>query len=286
MRPLFEEWLESWLGVELPGLLIPNQAMMVGLGFLLAALIAILLGRRAGLSVRQMTLGLAVCFSGALLGSRVLGWALRIPAAVDNPSILLNIQNVGSGSFGAFAGGSLAYLAFMRWRRLDIWAHADAMLPAAALGMGISRLGCLLHGCDYGRMSSAFFAMRFPAGSPPYQMQLHEGFIGPYQSLSLPVLPLQLMLSSFDFALFALFALRPKLGASVPGQRALLLATSYFIGRFLIEFARSPHSAPFFGFLNLPQWMSVVGTAWMLALLRRRRQASRLHTSAQERDYA
>lgn len=255
---------------HLPAWSVPNQAVLVALGFIFATGAAILLARRDQLPLREVALGLLAAFVGAIVGSRLLANLVNTGLWLDAPWRLLDLRRPGSSSLGALAGGCLGFWLYARrTMRLDPWRAADAIAPAAGLGLAFARLGCLAHGCDFGRVTGLAWGVRFPQGSPPFVAQLEHGFVGPYQALSLPVHPFQLVLAGVDLALFAVFATRPALGRSdTLGSRALWLAASYFAARFVVEFLRSPWTSPTIGVLLLTQWICLAALVASVALVR------------------
>ena len=75
--------------------------------------------------------------------------------------------------FGGFAGGIVAGLAVMGWKRLPIVAVLAAATPALAVGQAIGRIGCFLVGDDYGRPTQLPWGVAFPEGLPPTVVPVH-----------------------------------------------------------------------------------------------------------------
>ena len=78
----------------------------------------------------------------------------------------------------AWFGGLLAGFASFVWlswrRRVPLLSLLDVGAPAAALGYGIGRIGCLLSGDgDYGIPTSLPWGMRFPNGLVPTERRVH-----------------------------------------------------------------------------------------------------------------
>jgi phosphatidylglycerol:prolipoprotein diacylglycerol transferase len=233
---------------------------LVGVGFLACAVVGLQRARAEGWGAREVAPALGLAFVGGLVGGRLLGMVFQARQLIAEPALLLRPDKGGSVSFGALGGAALGLWLWARWRKRDVWSLADALAPVAPLGLGFARVGCFIHGCDFGRITGAAWGVRFPAGSPPFRAQLKHGFVGEFQLLSLPVHPLQLLLAALGFGLFIAFTARPDLGRGPwTGRRALTVAAAYFIGRFTLELLRSPWASPAFGFLNLAQWVCVAG---------------------------
>jgi len=275
LRETLRTWLEGVLGTELPDWLVPNQAMLIAVGFTASAIAAVILARRARLPMRNVALGLSACFVGAVVGSKLMGSVMRPDIWLHDWTALFDPRRGGATSFGALLGGCLGFWLYCWRARQDLWTYADAMVPAAGLGLFFARIGCFVHGCDFGRITSLPWGVRYPADSMAWNTQLDEGFIGPHQLLSLPVQPFQLMLAVFDLGIFVAFLLMPNLGRGRgPGHRALIAGFVYFGGRFVLEFMRSPWSAAMVGFLNVAQWMALLSMVVLFALWRARGQSA------------
>ena len=91
---------------------------------------------------------------------------------------LLNIAQGGLVIYGGILGGALALVVLVRLYRVPALPLLDAVAAPAILGLAIGRIGCLLNGCCFGGVCDLPWAMRFPAGSPPYVAQLQRGQIG------------------------------------------------------------------------------------------------------------
>ncbi|MCE5268092.1 MAG: prolipoprotein diacylglyceryl transferase [Planctomycetaceae bacterium] len=94
------------------------------------------------------------------------------------PKLLGEIINVSRGGlvvYGAFFGGVVGILLFVRKYRLPLLALLDLISPSMILGLAIGRIGCLLNGCCFGAVCDHPWAITFPVGSPPYQSQVERG---------------------------------------------------------------------------------------------------------------
>lgn len=135
--------------------------------------------RRAGLPEHAAEAGLAGVLGG-LVGAKLL-WVFEHLG--EEPFTQLLFSRGGMSWFGGFAGGVLAGVLLMRWRRLPILAVLSAATPALAVGHAIGRVGCLLVGDDYGRPSDLPWAIAFPEGLPPTTVPVHPTQI--YEALAL-----------------------------------------------------------------------------------------------------
>jgi phosphatidylglycerol:prolipoprotein diacylglycerol transferase len=83
-------------------------------------------------------------------------------------------STMGFAWFGAVIGGFLALLFLARRFRMRVLLMLDVASPAAALGYGIGRMGCLISGDgDYGIPTSLPWGMSFPNGIVPTTQRVH-----------------------------------------------------------------------------------------------------------------
>src|SRR3989304_6704087 len=73
--------------------------------------------------------------------------------------------NLQGGMILAFVAG---WVYVRRWK-MSLPATLDAVVPAVAFGIFLTRIGCFLNGCWFGVPSSVPWADRFPEGAPAYE---------------------------------------------------------------------------------------------------------------------
>lgn len=100
---------------------------------------------------------------------------------------------VGLSMLGGVILALAAALVFLRWKRLPVLAFSDLLAPSVALGEGITRIGCFLNGCCFGKVCALPWAVLFPLDSGPSRVLGH-----------IPLHPTQLYASVCGFALFGL----------------------------------------------------------------------------------
>ncbi|MGB6482644.1 MAG: prolipoprotein diacylglyceryl transferase family protein [Candidatus Acidiferrales bacterium] len=98
---------------------------------------------------------------------------------LEDPRLLMAnprelISQYGFAWFGGFLGGLIAFVLLARHYRVPLLEMFDAAAPAAALGYGIGRIGCLVSGDgDYGIPTSLPWGMSFPHGLVPTTQKVH-----------------------------------------------------------------------------------------------------------------
>ena len=194
-----------------------------------------------------------------LLGAK-LYHLLESPAEFFAHPFPLLISPLGFAFYGGLLGGLLTLLLLARHYRMPLLAMLDVASPAAALGYGIGRIGCLISGDgDYGIPSSLPWAMSFPNGLVPTTERVHPTPI--YEFLAAVVI----------------FYCLWRLGTRSPhGPRPAGEVFGYYLvlsggARFLVEFIRlNPRSV--FGLTNAQaaSLLSILaGVAILLAVRQR-----------------
>jgi phosphatidylglycerol---prolipoprotein diacylglyceryl transferase len=99
---------------------------------------------------------------------------LESPAEFFANPFGLFFTRTGFAWFGGFLGG-FGTMVFLGLRaKLPLREFLDACSPAAAVGYGIGRIGCLLSGDgDYGKPTSLPWGMSFPNGIVPTSERVH-----------------------------------------------------------------------------------------------------------------
>ena len=155
-------------------------------------------------------------------------------------------------------------------KKIPLIPFADIAVPTLASGLMLTRVGCYLYGCDYGRplreQAPDFLktAGTFPKwnedaypsfacdqtinGSPAYQHHLSEGLIPEDAVASLAVHPTQIYESLAGIVLFAI-AIYLLTHRKFRGQVLVVIGGLYGLWRFFIEYLRDDPERGFaFGF--------------------------------------
>jgi phosphatidylglycerol---prolipoprotein diacylglyceryl transferase len=177
----------------------------------------------------------------------------------------LLFSTMGFAWFGAVIGGFVALVLLARRYRMKMLLMLDVASPAAALGYGIGRIGCLVSGDgDYGVPTSLPWGMSFPNGLVPTTQRVHPT-------------PLYEFLAALVIAYFLWRVGRRAVSGTRPAGEVFgyyLIATG--VARFLVEFIRiNPRS--FFGLPNAQtaSGVSVIAGVLLLMLLVRSAPTSR-----------
>lgn len=259
MRPWLVASLDPWLGRVLAELLVPDYGLMLSLAFIFSGLLTLRLGLRHRVDMGRGLLGLVGVYLGAIAGAHVLTALARLPEVLSSgrPGLLFV---GGMTAYGGFLGGCLG--CYLGTRGREHWAVCDVAMPAIGFGTALVRLGCLLGGCDYGRVTQLPWAIRFPVASPAFEAHFRAGLLGPLSTESLPVHPTQLYeaLLGCACAAVALLYLRRRRGQPLDGRVFFTGAALYAVGRFAIELLRGDVDRGVFfgGLLSTSQLVSLL----------------------------
>ena len=175
---------------------------------------------------------------GGIVGARLLYVVLQWSSFVESPQEIPALWHGGLVWYGGFAGGLLAGWLYVRVKRLVFLRVLDQFIPFLAAGHAIGRLGCFLNGCCYGKLTTAWWGVRFPG-------QDHA------------VIPTQLLESAGLCALYLILRrLQQPSPLNTPGRVFGAYLLGYAVLRFLVEFLRGDQAVWWAGF-TLQQLVSV-----------------------------
>ena len=221
---------------------------------------------------------------------------LESPAEFFADPIHLLLSPYGFAWFGGLLAG-FATFAFVAWRlvqrnaargnKISFLTILDAGSPAAAVGYGIGRIGCLLSGDgDYGIPTSLPWGMSFPNGLVPTTQRVHPTPI--YELIVACIVAWFLWRVGARGLTDRRARAKSKsippssYAAAWPGEVFALYLLLTGVARFLVEFIRiNPRS--FLGMSNAQAagaLSAIVGVALFFAL--RRKNASSARTSPQK----
>lgn len=242
------DWVPFVGGTRLGGRPIFSYGVMLAVSVLLGWLLASFFIEKFRIDRRKTNIIFVCVVIGGLIGARLLYF---IASAPDQFSLatFIRFQEGGLVAYGAFLGGILAGIFPALALKGDYWGTADAVAPVLCLGTGITRIGCFLYGCDFGRVTTGAWAVRFPrwvnpavvpwipSGAPAFNQHFHDGLVGGADPFSNSVYPTQLLMSLYGLLGFVLLML------AIPyrkfrGQIMLLFLIYEGLMRFLVEFLR------------------------------------------------
>ena len=144
----------------------------------------------------------------------------------DNPWEIVKLWHGGLAIHGGLIGGALALWVYSRWKKVNLWRLADAIVPALILGQALGRIGNFLNGDAYGVPTTLPWGVVFPPSSP-------AGMAYPGRPLH-PAMLYELVGNLLVFAL--LWGLRKR--PTKPGYLTALYFMGYSLVRGLVSCVR------------------------------------------------
>ncbi len=217
----------------------------------------------------------------SIIGSRAL-YVLTNLSDFNSITEMFMVNRGGLVAYGGMIGGFLASWYGCRKRKIPLLQWADVVAPGVVLGTAITRVGCLLFGCDFGARTNLPWGIRFPGptamaaqGSPAWQHHVRDLGLSRAAQWSYPVHPTQVYESLVGLGLFGLLMLIRK-HRRFSGQVFLGWVLGYGIMRPLIEIVRDDDQRGNVGTLSTSQFIGiasvVLGLGLLVALVRRYRR--------------
>jgi phosphatidylglycerol:prolipoprotein diacylglycerol transferase len=105
---------------------------------------------------------------GVMLGGRLGYFILYQPEHIlRDPLSLVRVWEGGMASHGAFVGGTLALVFFVRKHRVSFFVVSDLVLTTAPVGLLFGRIANFINGELYGKITDASWAVIFPSSAKP-----------------------------------------------------------------------------------------------------------------------
>jgi len=212
--------------LELGPFAVHAYGLALALSFLIGSLWVVRRGRSRGFAEEDLNQLFLWILGSALIGSR-LYYAFQHPEDFrDDWLEVFRLWRGGLTQYGGLIGALLVGWLFIRSRRWSFRATTDLLAPALALGEGITRIGCFLSGCCFGKPCGLPWGVHYPDDAPAF-----DAIDGA------AVHPSPLYLSAGNLLLF--FALarfhdaRPR-----PGRVFALYLVASALLRFLVDFTR------------------------------------------------
>lgn len=214
---------------------IHSYGLMLALSFILGLWLSSRRARKMNLDPNVISdVGFWIILS-AIIGSRIYYVILHFEEFKGSLSSIFNPfhgDSLGIGGlvmFGGLIGAILAGVLFFKIKKLPFLPYADVVSPTVGFGIFLTRIGCFLNGCCYGKPTEAIYGMHFPTVCPAgrYQIAMHASNL----------IPSQLFLSAGGLliGIIVIIAGRKKLFA---GFQFYLTVVLYSLLRFLVDFTR------------------------------------------------
>ena len=244
-------------------LTIHTYGLFVAIGFAVAILVAIKVGKAQGIHPEQvMDMGfITILF--AIIGSRLMYVIINFSYYKNHPMDIFRIWQGGL----IFSGGLITVFLAMGWylkrHHLSFWKTGDLWAPSIAIGQSIGRIGCFMAGCCYGK---------------PTEMKWEVVFTHPHSlaPLNIPLHPTQLY-SSFSGLIIFLVLLVLHAKKQFKGQVILWFLILHSTARLLIERFRGDDRGLIPGsdmsMTQLVTFLILIASVVTLIVLKSRKQA-------------
>jgi len=268
-------WLPSVGMFGRPWVPVPiySYGVMLGTSMVVGWFLALRLAKSDGIPSEQAGAIYMWTAVWAIIGARVL-YVITEWHEFASPLDIVLLNKGGLVAYGGMIGGFLASWYGCRKRKIHLLRWADVSAPSVVLGTAITRIGCLLFGCDYGKRADLPWAIRFPHGAPAWTDHVSHYGLDQNAPSSFSVHPTQIYESLAGLFLFALLMyLRRKRRFS--GEVFLGWVMGYGILRPVIEIFRGDSDRGAIGPLSTSQFIglfSLVASFFLLlALLKKYR---------------
>jgi phosphatidylglycerol---prolipoprotein diacylglyceryl transferase len=242
-----------------------SYGVMLGLSFVVGWYLTLRLCEKDGLPRKTMESCYVFTAIAAVIGARL----LYIFTNLDRMDSFVDVFKVNTGglvAYGGFIGGFLGSAIYCRWKGIRLLAWADCAVPSLCTGLMITRIGCFMFGCDFGKPWTGAWAVHFPKDSPAFNQQRVEGLLGPNAIESLAVHPTQLY-ESLNGLLLLLLCFAVRRWRRFSGQVFVAFTMGYAVLRYLVETLRADEQRGSVGPLSTSQFIGVSTFAAGLALL-------------------
>jgi phosphatidylglycerol:prolipoprotein diacylglycerol transferase len=271
---------------EAPNLPIYSYGVMLGVSLVVGWYVSLTLAERDGLPKETMANCYVITALAAIFGSRVL-YVMTNPEEFKQASDFFALRRGGLVAYGGFLGGFVGSWLYLRANKIRLMPWADVAVPSLASGLFITRIGCYLFGCDFGkRLSEDAPSALKKLGTFPHWAQgtlegsdgapafvRHLDVVGKHSAAgeelmklghSFPVHPTQIYESLVGLFLLVLLLWQRK-NQRFRGQIFFLFTFGYGYLRFLIELVRDDTERGEFGPMLGEHWL-VSGILLIFAL--------------------
>lgn len=247
-------WLYRGTEYHFETLPIYSYGVMLGLSLVVGWYLTLGLAERDFGEKHKETL--ANCYIVTAVAAIVMARLLYVVTNGDEFDSLADVFAMRRGglvAYGGFLGGFLGSFLYLRSRGMRLLPWADVAVPSLASGLLITRIGCYMFGCDFGKPLSetapawlkklgtfphwAEGTLDHGAGSPAWVQHVQQRGLSLDAEASLPVHPTQLYESAVGLLLLATLLLVRR-QQKFRGQIFLVFTFAYGVLRFLLEILR------------------------------------------------
>ena len=213
---------------------VKSYGALLALSFLLGVLWSIRRAKRAGVDPKYILDLAIVIFISSIVGARAFYVIFHLEEFrghwLDIISPIQSTGDLGIGGLTLLGGVVLAIISgifYLRLKKQNVWQVADVLAPTFPLGIFLTRIGCFLNGCCFGKPATDHaWGILFPDTCP-------AGYTFPGTALY----PTQLF-SSFKGLIILALVLFLERFKKFQGYSFWLMLGLFGLGRFVIDFYR------------------------------------------------
>jgi len=210
-----------------------SYGLLLALSFILGIALAVRRGRARGVDPNAiMDLSVVIVIS-SIVGARLFYVLFHLEQFrgrwLDIINPFQSTGQVGIAGLTLLGGVILALVAgfiYMGVKKLPALKLADSIVPSVALGTFLTRIGCFLNGCCYGKPTQVPWGLVFPPDSPAGAA---------YRDV--PIHPSQLYMALYGLGLFGLLLWADR-RRPYEGFALFVFFVGEGLARFLVDFTR------------------------------------------------
>jgi len=169
--------------IKLGPLTLRSYGLMVALGLFAALQYIVYRAKAKGISQNKVLDIVLYGIVAGLIGARLAYVLTNFGFYSRNLGDIVKIWEGGLVYYGGFLAGSAAVIVYVLANpEINLWELGDILAPALSLGHVFGRIGCLLAGCCYGKVTGLPWAVKFsnpeslaPTGLCLHPTQIYEG---------------------------------------------------------------------------------------------------------------
>ena len=240
--------------LKLGPITIKSWGVMLAISVLIATFISLKRAKRFGVKPDTVYDMVFLVVISSILGSRLWYVVFHLDEFRGHWFDTINPFH-GPGGFGiaglSMMGGIvLAVVTIALYsiiKKLRFVRIADVIAPTFLLGAGITRIGCFLNGCCYGRPTNGVLSVVFPDGAAGY---FWKNFVAQHpDTVMTGLIPTQLIASLLGFTLFFL-VLWLERWRFFDGYTSWLVLFLYSVDRFAVDQFRSYEAEQILGYVG------------------------------------
>ena len=231
--------------VEIGPFVIHWYGLLLSLSFLLGIYLSMYRAEKRGINkdvIMDISIMVVLC---AILGSRFQYVVTHVEEFQGHWLDVLNpVQSdgtVGIGGLSMLGGVVLSIVGlvvFARIKKISLLVLGDVFSPAFGLGIGLTRIGCFMVGCCFGKACDLPWGVVFPPHSIPASIPELAGHA---------IHPTQLYSSLYGWIIFTTLLLLDR-KRRFPGFVMAVFFMMYGVARFLVDFVRYYNDSLFTAF--------------------------------------